>query len=101
MSPAKWLSESQVVCNRLAVSLSHTTADAKVESLLPWLMGSPVKIGGRKTAGGAVVLMVTVGDDILRRTRVVANRPDQSKIRRAAMVLVEKTIGEYCFSRSF
>ena len=62
---------------------------------------APAPVGKSRTAGGAVVLMVTVGDDILRRTRVVANRPDQSKIRRAAMALVEKTTGEYCFNRSF
>lgn len=100
MSPAKWWSEASVILGRLAVSLSHTAPDVSVKSILPYVMGSPVLVEGYRTKSGAVILTCRIGSILLERRRTVANKPDQSQTKRAAMRLVENTTGEFCFNRS-
>lgn len=102
MSPAKWLSEAQLIIARLAVSVTHTSPMTPVREMLPFILGTGFYIKMLRTESGAVQVFVSAGQaPMIERKRVIAGRPDRSAINKAALRLARQTAMEWCFLNSF
>lgn len=102
MSPAKWLSETQLIIARLAVSVTHTAPMTPVKDMLPFILGTGFYIKMLRTEGGAVHVFVSAGSaPMMECKRVIAGKPDRSAINKAALRLARAAAMEWCFLNSF